>query len=552
MDEKGLAPKLSADDVEIGGKGKAAFVIEPTGDHSFTLNEEVLERVLLQNHCKDKYVSVVSVAGAFRKGKSFLLDFFIRYLRAQGSPDWLGDGDSPLTGFSWRGGAERETTGIHLWDEVFTMKLPNGEETCIILMDTQGAFDSQSTVRDCATIFALSTMLSSIQIYNLTQNIQEDDLQHLQLFTEYGRLALEDCGERPFQRLHFLVRDWSYPYEAAYGIEGGKKILDRRLQISDKQHEELQKLRKHISSCFSKIDCFLMPHPGLKVATDPNFCGCLTDIDEEFQRQLKELVPMLLSPKNMILKEIGGRKIKCKELLHYFKAYIEIYKGGELPEPKTMLEATAEANNLSAVNAARELYMSLMDCVCGGERPYMNQEQLTNEHLRIRDRAIETFQSTRKMGGAEFSEMYQVMLEKEVDDMFEKYKAHNESKNIFKAARTPAILFVVAMVMYVFSTAFNLLGLNMLLAMANTVMGVAFIALALWAYARYSGEARDVGIMVDSTANVLWDKALKPVYKKVVDSGTERAAVSAIHRGISNVTANAAASALKGDRVKQS
>lgn len=76
-------------------------------------------------------------------------------------------------------------------------------------MDTQGAFDNQSTVKDCATIFALSTMTSSIQvtgflwlwqnqyfinirviytwtvsvfqIYNLSQNIQEDDLQQLQV-----------------------------------------------------------------------------------------------------------------------------------------------------------------------------------------------------------------------------------------------------------------------------------------------------------------------------------------------------------------------------------
>ena len=75
-------------------------------------------------------------------------------------------------------------------------------------------------------------------------------------------------------------------------------------------------------------------------------------------------------------------------------------------------QATAEANNLSAVNAARELYISLMDCVCGGERPYMNPEQLNDEHLRIRDRAIEAFQTTRKMGGAEFSEMYRGTLEK--------------------------------------------------------------------------------------------------------------------------------------------
>lgn len=31
-------------------------------------------------------------------------------------------------------------------------------------MDTQGAFDTESTVKDCATIFALSTMTSSIQV----------------------------------------------------------------------------------------------------------------------------------------------------------------------------------------------------------------------------------------------------------------------------------------------------------------------------------------------------------------------------------------------------
>lgn len=99
-----------------------------------------------------------------------------------------------------------------------------------------------------------------------------------QLFTEYGRLALEDSGDVPFQKLEFLVRDWSFPYEAPYGPEGGKSILERRLQISEKQHPELQALRKHIRACFTEISCFLMPHPGLKVATNPNFDGRLTGI----------------------------------------------------------------------------------------------------------------------------------------------------------------------------------------------------------------------------------------------------------------------------------
>jgi atlastin len=116
----------------------------------------------------------------------------------------------------------------------------------VLLMDTQGAFDSQSTVKDCATVFALSTMLSSVQLFNLSSNIQEDDLQHLQLFTEYGRLALSrDDSTKPFQvcvdaalmaclfvqSLLFLVRDWSFPYECEYGFVGGQRLLDRRLQV---------------------------------------------------------------------------------------------------------------------------------------------------------------------------------------------------------------------------------------------------------------------------------------------------------------------------------
>lgn len=55
--------------------------IVTTGEnHTFVLDEDTLTDVLLQNQIKDRFVVVVSVAGAFRKGKSFLLDFFLRYM----------------------------------------------------------------------------------------------------------------------------------------------------------------------------------------------------------------------------------------------------------------------------------------------------------------------------------------------------------------------------------------------------------------------------------------------------------------------------------------
>ena len=78
-----------------------------------------------------------------------MLDFLLRYLSRGGSEDWLGDKDDdtvPLTGFHWRGGAERDTTGILMWSEVFEVKLPSGKDVAVVLMDTQGAFDSNRYV----------------------------------------------------------------------------------------------------------------------------------------------------------------------------------------------------------------------------------------------------------------------------------------------------------------------------------------------------------------------------------------------------------------------
>jgi len=72
----------------------------------------------------------------------------------------------------------------------------------------------------------------------------------------------------------------------------------------------------------------------------------------------------------------------------------------------------------------------------------------------------------------------------EIEDLFVHFRAQNESKNIFKSARTPATLFCIAAIFYVLSGIFGLLGMYSFANMFNLMMGVALLTLAIWAYVR--------------------------------------------------------------------
>jgi len=53
-----------------------------------------------------------------------------------------------------------------MWSEPFirTTKASGGEKLAILLMDTQGMFDNETTMTLTAQIFGLSTLVSSFQV----------------------------------------------------------------------------------------------------------------------------------------------------------------------------------------------------------------------------------------------------------------------------------------------------------------------------------------------------------------------------------------------------
>ena len=170
------------------------------------------------------------------------------------------------------------------------------------------------------------------------------------------------------------------------------------MQEFEGQRPEHQHVRQHIHDCFSTIRCCLMPHPGKTVATDRYFKGRMGVIDEEFKEQLAEIIPHLLAPQNLIVKENNGNKVTGTDLLAYFKVYMKVYQSEALPQLQTIFHATAQANHVCAVASSKDLYREEMEHIYGNGKPHVKPDHLEEHHKQCRAIAWNQFKSKHKMG----------------------------------------------------------------------------------------------------------------------------------------------------------
>ena len=488
-----------------GGECVQIVSIGDDDNNDFQLNEKELSNVI-KLIPSDIRVSVVSVVGAFRTGKSFLLNFFLRYLKDGNIDDMTADwmfksGDkinnntnttnSNGNGFSWMGGQERHTTGIWMWSKPFYRKDPDGSgnDIAILLLDTQGMFDNETTMSLTAQIFGISTMVSSFQIYNVDKRIQEDNLQHLALFAEYGRIGIKDddnnnnnksdnsdnnnnmnesltgvLNSKPFQRLQFLVRDWQNfdwdfkvddpddKQDACYQLL--KEKVDEYLNevISTRGVTELQATRDQIRRCFESVDCFLLPHPGLEI-TKKTYDGSIENIDKFFRGMINKYVREIFDNKSGSLapKTIHGRELTAPELLGYFKSYVNMFQqssssnsGNKInfPEAKTILEATTAANNINATLLAEAKFRRIIE---GNGNNYLKTKELNDLFLAAEFAAMETFYEIAKFGAPEAIAIAKNELVEKLQEEKKRVSTINSLRNPFKNLEYYILPVVIAM-----------------------------------------------------------------------------------------------------------
>merc|ERR1712154_365266 len=229
----------------------------------------------------------------------------------------------------------------------------------LLLVDTQGMFDHETTMALTAAIFGLSTLLSSYQIYNVDKRIQEDNLQQLALFSEYGRMAIQSEGKeekaakkeedgkdapgateassqgkkssKPFQQIEFLVRDWQN-FDDEDDIEACEREMEEYLEnvLAEREAADLKDTRDQIISCFDNVRCYLMTHPGKEV-TKKKYEGEIEPIDSAFKNFMDRYCSRVFE--HLIPKSIHGRELTAMELEAYIRGYAKMFEtGAHFPE----------------------------------------------------------------------------------------------------------------------------------------------------------------------------------------------------------------------------
>ncbi|CRK90025.1 CLUMA_CG003750, isoform A [Clunio marinus] len=414
--------------------GKPVNILKFGEGNRIIVDKEALEKSFLHPDVKNRKIVVFSIIGAFRRGKSFFLDYCLRFLYAnyssiesrkndpQFNKDWIGLPEEPLKGFTWRSGTKRDTTGIIMWSDIFlhTVKT-TGEKIAITIMDTQGLFDNETSPADNSRIFALGTLISSVQVLNLVGIIQEDQLQYLQFATEFAKFAAQDnqgSSGKPFQNLLFLIRDWGNPDEYEFGTEGGAQYLKEVLKIKADQKPELKSVRQFISVSFDEYSCCLMPYPGKHVARKKDYDGQWKLMDEEFKDELVVIIEKLLKPENLILKKINSKDLKGFEVKEYIQSYFTLFQSDTLPQAQSIYESTIDKQMNILISKCLESYKL---------NALKNQDLLEENNLHIfhemsKSKTLIMFSEEKKMGNAEHARKYKMKLEAEMEKSYNEWK----------------------------------------------------------------------------------------------------------------------------------
>lgn len=261
---------------------------------------------------------------------------------------------------------EKCTEGVWVWSEAFVCKAGD-EDVAVILMDTQGAWDAKMSKEQSATVFGLTTLMSSRLVYNVSRQIQQDKIDNLLYFTDFAQAALRTqdrsasstAGKIPFQQLDFLVRDWPH-YEANFGMKQAREQMEDHLdQYFSSERSEDTKSVESLKALFQDINIWCLPHPSLSIERE-SWNGDLSVMEANFWVYINGYLEKVFSPSELRAKTHLGNPVTVNTFGTVLREFIGAF-GNAAPQAKSFSEAMEASSSLLAQEMAMKKMKQTLD-----------------------------------------------------------------------------------------------------------------------------------------------------------------------------------------------
>ncbi|CAJ0960119.1 unnamed protein product, partial [Mesorhabditis belari] len=304
--------------------------------------ETVFHRENLDSLCVqigERPVAIISTAGKFRQGKTFWSNVLLDGLRK----DQAGYKDDEHIGghggIRFQSGYERHTRGIMVWPKVFDRKDKEGKDIAVILIDTQGTFDTCSDIADSAVIFAISLLMSSIKI-------DAQDLDALNVFISFSQKTDEKVGQHFILMMRDALETGLQPEYISY------------LRSGTRRAPELLRLMDGVFDAFESVECYMVPRPSEHVlrASGEIRAG---DCGSDFLMGLCGAANHVLN--NLVAKKVMGTPLTGSTLKQYVENLVEHIRDNHHKAIGSAFAATSQLYFEKARSASNETFAKLYE-----------------------------------------------------------------------------------------------------------------------------------------------------------------------------------------------
>jgi len=309
--------------------------------------ETTIEGSDFLNSLKDKQLSIISLAGPYRSGKSFLANQIM----------------NSMSGFRIGSTINACTKGLWVWGRPIRIDEEKEEgNTYMIIIDSEGlgSIEKDRELNIDMKIFTLCVLISSVIVYNTKSSITEDKIEALSeavkminrvkyTYKEEGKDSLLFDS---FPKLIWVLRDFSLDLKEMSSNE----YLEKALSLSNSSEDESKRhCREVIKRTFKERECVTLVIPSVDTKIVKNLeYEKKENIRKEFVEQVNDL--LIKIKKDRKVKIVNGERIDGILLFGLILEYIESLNNNQLPIILSSLENVIFSNTNKVIDQCLELF----------------------------------------------------------------------------------------------------------------------------------------------------------------------------------------------------